>query len=303
MLPASKPRPAGDRPGRSFLDTLRAGALTADGAMGTQLLGARGLRLGVNLEEIVVSCPEVVERIHEEYLAAGAQVIETDSFGANRFRLAADGLEDRARVINRGAAAIARRVAGDRAWVAGAMGPTGLGFEGVTRATRDAVRDAFREQAAALAEGGADVILIETMRWPDEVDLAVEGARSAVGDEVPVVAQVAIGEDLTMADGTPLGAMGHRLPAIGCDVIGVNCCDGALTARAVEALRRLDVPLSAMPSAGLPRTVEGRLVYDLSPERFGAVADRLFRLGVRLVGGCCGTTPDHVRRIAAVAVS
>jgi homocysteine S-methyltransferase len=301
MLPVSKP--AGDAPGRSLLDALRAGPLAVDGAMGTQLYERR-LPFGVNLEALVVSRPDLVEHVHEEYLAAGAQVIETDTFGANRVRLAGDGLAGRVYEINRAAAALARRVAGDRAWVAGAVGPTGLGFDGFPRERRAEVRDAFREQAGALAEGGVDVLVIETMRYPDEIDLAVEGARLAAGRGMPLVAQVAIREDLTMADGTPLEAMGRRLLGMGCDVLGVNCCDGDQAVRAVEALLPLGLPLSAMPSAGLPRQVDGRWVYDVGPERFGDLARRLFGLGARLVGGCCGTTPGHVRRIAAaIAVS
>jgi methionine synthase I (cobalamin-dependent)/5,10-methylenetetrahydrofolate reductase len=285
--------------GRSFLDAVQRGVLTVDGGMGTQLY-ERGILFNVNYEELCASRPDVVERIHEDYLRAGAQVLETNSFGGNRIRLARHGLEDRVHELNLAAARLARRVAGDRAWVAGAVGPTGLVFAGFSEEERVRIRDGFREQAAALAEGGVDAIFIETMRQPEEIELALEGVRLAVGSSLPVVGQVSVDEALTMADGTPVAVMGERLAALGCDVIGVNCCDGPqVVFAAVEKLLPLGVPLSAIPNAGLPRRVDDRLIYVSTPEYFGVFARRLCKLGVKLIGGCCGTTPDHVRRIAA----
>jgi homocysteine S-methyltransferase len=274
--------------------------LTVDGGMGTQLY-ERGVLFNVNYEELVVSRPELVQRIHEDYLRAGAQVLETNTFGANRVRLARHGIDERVRELNLAAAALARTAAGDRAYVAGAIGPTGLVFGGFSDDERDRVREAFREQAAALVEGGVDALLIETMRQPEEIELAIEGARlSAGGRDVPLVAQVSVDDSLTMADGTPIAVMGERLKALGCDVVGVNCCDGPqVVYAAVEKLLPLGVPLSAIPNAGLPRRVDDRFIYVSTPEYFGVFARRLCKLGVRLIGGCCGTTPDHIRRIAA----
>ncbi len=292
-------RPPSGPPGRSFLDAVQRGALTVDGGMGTQLY-ERGILFNVNYEELCLVRPDVVERIHEDYLRAGAQVLETNSFGANRVRLARHGLEDRVRELNLAAASLARKVAGERAFVAGAVGPTGLVFAGFSDDERVRLRDAFREQAAALAEGGVDAIMIETMRQPEEIELAIEGVRLAVAGDLPLIGQVAVDEALTMADGTPVAVMGERLKALGCDVIGVNCCDGPqVVFAAVEKLLPLGVPLSAIPNAGLPRRVDDRLIYVSTPEYFGVFARRLCKLGVKLIGGCCGTTPDHVRRISA----
>lgn len=267
--------------------------------MGTQLY-ERGILFNVNYEELVVSRPDTVLRIHEDYLRAGAQIIETNSFGANRVRLARSGLESRTRELNLAAAALARKAAADRAYVVGAMGPTGLAFGGFSDDERRRVRAAFREQAEALVEGGVDALMIETMRQPEEIELAIEGVREAAGNELPLIAQVSVDQGLTMADGTPIATMGERLKALACDVIGINCCDGPqVVFAAAEKLLALGVPLSAVPNAGLPRRVDDRLIYVSTPEYFGVFARRLCKLGVRLIGGCCGTTPDHVRRIAA----
>jgi homocysteine S-methyltransferase len=291
--------PASARSGKSFLEAIRRGVLTVDGGMGSQLY-ERGVLFNVNYEELVASRPEIVERIHEDYIRAGAQVIETNTFGGNRVRLARHGLEDRVHDLNLAAARLARKAVADRAWVAGAIGPTGLVFAGFSEEERVRVRDAFREQAAALAEGGVDVLMIETMRQPEEIELAIEGVRLAVDGRIPIVAQVSVDEALTMADGTPVAAMGERLKELGCDVIGVNCCDGPqVVYAAVEKLLPLGVPVSAIPNAGLPRRVDDRFIYVSTPEYFGVFARRLCKLGVKLIGGCCGTTPEHVRRIAA----
>ncbi len=275
--------------------------VTVDGGMGTQLY-ERGVLFNVNYEELVVSRPEVVLRIHEDYVRAGAQLIETNTFGANRVRLARHGLDDRVRELNVAAVHLARKAAGERAWVGGAIGPTGLVFAGFTDEERERVRSAFREQAEALAEGGADAILLETMRQPEEIELAIEGVRLALGKSLPLIAQVSVDEGLTMADGTPIAVMGARLKALECDVIGINCSDGPqVVLAAAELLLPLGLPVSAVPNAGLPRRVDDRFIYVSTPEYFGVFARRLCKIGVRMIGGCCGTTPDHVRRIAAAA--
>jgi methionine synthase / methylenetetrahydrofolate reductase(NADPH) len=298
MPPSSSPPPRTST-GRSFLDAIHRGVLTVDGGMGTQLY-ERGVLFNVNYEELVISRPEIVLRIHEDYVRAGAQLIETNTFGANRIRLSRHGIDGRVRELNLAAAGLARKAAGDRAYVAGALGPTGLVFAGFSEEERDRVRESFREQAAALVEGGVDALMIETMRQPEEIELAIEGARRGAGAAVPLIAQISVDDSLTMADGTPIAVMGERLKELGCDVIGVNCCDGPqVVYAAVEKLLPLGVPLSAIPNAGLPRRVDDRFIYVSTPEYFGVFARRLCKLGVRLIGGCCGTTPDHIRRIAA----
>ncbi len=284
-----------------FLDAVRRGVLVVDGGMGTQIY-ERGVLFNVNYEDLVVTRPELVLRIHEDYVRAGAQIIETNSFGANRIRLARHGFSDRVSELNLAAARLARQAVGDRGFVAGAIGPTGQVFAAFGDDDRALVRDAFREQAEALALGGVDALMVETMRQPDELILAIEGVRLAVGDSLPLIAQVSVDTDLMMADGTPIADIGARLRDAGCDVIGVNCCDGPqVVLSAVEKLLPLGIPLAAIPNAGLPRRVDDRFIYVSTPEYFGVFARRLCKLGVRLIGGCCGTTPEHIRRIAAAA--
>ena len=283
----------------SFLDAVRRGPLTVDGGMGTQLY-ERGVLFSVNYEELCASRPEIVLKIHEDYIRAGAQVIETNSFGANRLRLGRFGLEGRVRELNHAAVALARSAAGERAFVAGAVGPTGLVFAGFGDAEKSRVRDAYREQIDALVDAGVDALMIETIRQPEELALAMEAARLSAGTRVPIVAQVSVDERLALADGTDVGVIGARLSDLGADVIGVNCSDGPqVVLAAVERLLPLGIPISAVPNAGLPRRVDERFIYVSTPEYFGVFARRLCKLGVRMIGGCCGTTPDHVRRIAA----
>jgi homocysteine S-methyltransferase len=286
--------------GRPFLDALQGGPLVGDGGMGSQLV-ERGVLFSVNYEELNLSRPELIGRIHEDFMQAGADVIETNTFGGNAIRLAHHGLEERVREINLAAVKIAKDAAAGKAYVAGAMGPTGLLFEaGGAEAGR--VRAAFKAQAEALAEGGVDVLIVETMRQPQEILLAVDAAREVVGKKIPIIAEVSIDQELLMADGTPVTTIGQTLKDRGVDAIGVNCSNGPQDVfSAVEKLVLLGVPITAMPNAGLPRRVDERLLYVSTPEYFGVFARRMFKLGVSMVGGCCGTTPDHIRRIAGAA--
>jgi methionine synthase I (cobalamin-dependent)/5,10-methylenetetrahydrofolate reductase len=285
--------------GQPFLDAIRESVLVADGGMGTQLY-ERGILYNVNYEELNLSRPEAVKRVHEDYLRAGADIIETNTFGANSIRLARHGLEDKVKAINLAAVKLAKDATAGKAYVAGAIGPTGLIFEGVSN-DLPRVRASFRAQAEVLAEAGVDFVVLETMRQPQEILVAVEAAREAIGD-LPLVAEVSIDSDLIMADGTSLATMGEMLKARGVDAVGVNCSTGPQDVfAAVERLMPLGLPVTAMPNAGLPRRVDERLIYVSTPEYFGLFARRMFKLGVRVVGGCCGTTPDHIRRIAAAA--
>jgi homocysteine S-methyltransferase len=205
------------------------------------------------------------------------------------------------REINLAAVKIATEAAADKAYVAGAIGPTGLILEGVEGESAR-VRSAFKAQAEALAEGGVDLLLVETMRHPQEILLALDAAREAVGRDLPVLTEVSIDQELAMADGTQILAMGEALKAHGADAVGVNCSDGPQDVfSAIEKLVPLGLPLLAMPNAGLPRRVDERLIYIATPEYFGLFARRMFKLGVKVVGGCCGTTPEHIRRISASA--
>jgi methionine synthase I (cobalamin-dependent) len=293
--------PPDARPARPFLDALRTGALVADGAMGTRIHEA-GVVFDANYEELCLTRPDLIRRVHEDFVSAGAQLIETNSFGANAIRLARHGLGDKVFDINRAAVRIAREAAGTKAYVAGSIGPTGLLLEDVVlRASR--VREAFRAQADALAEAGVDALVVETMRQPDEMWIALDAVRDATrGSGIPLIAQVSIDADLAMADGTPILAMAEQLEARGVEVIGVNCSIGPQNVTAaVEKIVPLGIPVCAMPNAGLPQRVDDRLIYVATPDDFGVAARRMFELGVRIVGGCCGTTPDHVGRIADAA--
>jgi homocysteine S-methyltransferase len=290
-----------------FIEALRDHPLVADGAMGTQLY-ERGILYTANYEEVCLTRPDLIRSLHREYLKAGANLIETNTFGANRVRLARFGLEHKVQAINEAGVRLAREAiaaagpAARGAWVAGSIGPTGLTVKGMTARDLGELRSTFLEQAQGLA--GADVVAIETMRQPEEMRLAIEGVKEACS--LPVIAMVSFDPFGTMADGTSPEAMADKLAAWGADVIGVNCGDGPtgvfdVVVKMIERMRGTGLPIAAMPNAGIPRRVEGRLIYMANPEYFGKFARRLIKAGVRLLGGCCGTTPDHIRRMAAAA--
>jgi homocysteine S-methyltransferase len=301
----------------SFLDALARGTLVVDGAMGTQLY-ERGVLFTVNYEELNLSRPDLVRKIHEEYVRAGANVVETNTFGANPTRLARHGLEGKVREINAAGVRIAREAMkaappGTPTFVGGAIGPTGLIFPGAAEtaewsaAEREKILDGFKAQADALAEAGADVLIVETMRQPEELRLAVEAVKRT---GVTLVAQATFAdsdEGPIMADGTKPAAIARALRDWGADVVGANCGEGPklLFDVAEQMYGKSDdpfpLPISIVPNAGLPRRIDDRTVYMATPEYFQLYARRMFKLGVRLVGGCCGTTPDHVRKIAAAA--
>ncbi len=287
----------------SLLAALREGTLVVDGAMGTQLY-ERGVLYSACFEELCVTRPELVRKIHEDYVRAGAQLIETNTFGSNALRLEKHGLQARVGELNTAAVKLAREAAAGatRVFVGGAIGPSGYFLGEALEADVRRVGDAFREQAEALVAAGVDALVVETMRQSVELRLAIQAAREASGGKVPVIAHVSIDEAGRMADATPAIEIGKRMIDWGADVIGVNCSDGPMSVlAAVEPMLSLGVPVSAVPNAGLPRRVDDRLVYVSTPEYFGVYARRMFKMGVKLVGGCCGTTPEHVKRIAAAA--
>jgi homocysteine S-methyltransferase len=285
-----------------FLSALRERPLVVDGAMGTELY-ARGVLFTSNFEELNLTRAELVRTVHREYLRAGSTVLETNTFGANRYRLARFNLEGKVRELNQAGVRLAREALAQHGtvggFVAGSIGPTGLNnIKGLADKDLAEVRAAFAEQARGLAD--ADVLALETMRQPEELRLALQAAKDATG--LPVVAMVSFDAFGTMADGTPPEAMAEKLAGWGADVLGVNCGDGPSGVyEVVERMRAVGLPLAAMPNAGVPRRVEGRFLYMANPEYFGVYARRLLKLGVRLLGGCCGTTPDHLRRVANAA--
>ena len=283
------------------MDALRAGGMVFDGAMGTALY-ERGLLYTSSLDAATLSRPEVVREIHDGYVRAGAAALETNTFGANRFRLEPHGLADKMVEINTAAAELAREAAGQSAYVVGSIGPTGLVFKTLAEAQHDEVREAFRKQAAALCAAGVDALILETFRQPEELELGIEGVRAGCESGVPLIASCSFDAFGTMADGTGPEEMAKLLADLGVDAIGVNCADGpAGVYEMVTRMKDAGLPLVAQPNAGLPHRVEGRFAYKATPEYFQLYARRLFKAGVQGVGGCCGTTPDHVMKIAAAA--
>jgi homocysteine S-methyltransferase len=267
-----------------------------DGAMGTMLYG-KGVYINRCYDELNASQPDLVRDIHRAYVKAGAEIVETNSYGGNRPKLARHGLEDRLEEINLQAARIARSAAGERVCVAGAMGPLGMRIEPYGPTSVAEARGFFREQAAALAAGGVDLFVLETFSDLDEIEQALLGVREV--SDLPVVAQMVIREDGRTPFGTEAAVLVERLDELGADVVGLNCSVGPnamlnVAERLVAATRR---PISMQPNAGLPRDVDGRTIYMASPEYMATYAARMIRKGVRFVGGCCGTTPEHIARI------
>lgn len=287
---------------RRFADRLTARPLLFDGAMGT-LLFSRGVPQRASLDELVVSRPDLIGAVHREAILAGADAIETDSFGANRFRLAPYGLAGRASDLNRRAARLARdarEVAGRDVMVAGSIGPLGAAVRGPERRPEGEMRAAFREQVEGLLEGGADLLILETFSDLDELLVGVSEARSLC--DLPIVANMTFGEELVAMDGTGPENAASALAGTDIDAVGVNC--GAGPIGCLDALVRMGpstpgLARSIMPNAGLPQRTAGSFVYAAEPSYLGQAVARFLDAGARIVGGCCGTTPEHTARMRA----
>src|SRR5579859_6096510 len=281
---------------QNFLERLKQSPVLCDGAMGT-LLYAKGIFINRCYDELNLSQPELIRGIHHDYLQAGAEIVETNTFGANSFRLARHSLADRVRDINIAGAHVAREAAKSfDAWVAGSIGPLGVRIEPLGKTALEEARTAFREQVAALVEGGVDLLMLETFGYVEELHQAVLACRD-VNAKVPVVAHVTIDEDGNCLDGSDPEAFAARLTEWNVDVLGINCSVGPVAMLdVIERVRALtSLPLAAQPNAGMPRSVEGRNIYLCSPEYMASYARKFVAAGVRLVGGCCGTTPEHIR--------
>jgi homocysteine S-methyltransferase len=274
-----------------------------DGAMGTMLY-SKGVFINQCYDELALRAPDLLRDVHRAYAAAGAEVLETNTFGANRAKLASHGLEGQVTAINRRAAELAREAADSSGarqpvLVAGAVGPLGMRIEPYGPTSREEARAMFAEQMTALREGGADLFVLETFADLLELEQAILAAR-VVDPAMPVIAMTTVGEDLR----TPFGAapqdVARALDAWGADVIGLNCSVGPQTI--LEAVERMagETPrkLAAMPNAGMPRDVGGRRIYMASAEYFATYARHLVQGGAKIVGGCCGTTPEHIRAMA-----
>jgi homocysteine S-methyltransferase len=281
---------------RRFLDEMQERVFVCDGAMGTMLY-SKGIPITSCFEEMNLSMPSLVKEVHEGYRKAGAEILEANTFGANRRRLSSYGLEEKCREINRAGVRLARECAGDDALVAGAVGPLGVRLAPLGPLTPDEARRAFAEQFAALADAGADLILLETFYDFDELQEAIAAARAAC--DLPLLAQVTIDDDGNMPSGTRPEDFTAKLLATGVDAIGLNCSVGPKVM--LDAIQRMaplsSAPLTAQPNAGLPMNIGGRNIYLCSPEYMAGYVSHFIRAGVKLVGGCCGTTPEHIRAV------
>jgi homocysteine S-methyltransferase len=273
-----------------------------DGAMGTMLYSC-GVFINRCYDELNVTQPEMVRSVHEQYLLAGAEVIETNTFGANSFRLEHYGLGDKVREFNIAGASLARQCVeairekqATEAFVAGAVGSLGVLLEPFGTLSPAVARAAFAEQIAALAEGGVDLLVLETMMSLDEAEQAIATARE-VAPHLPVITLMTVDEEANCLDGSTPEQAARRLTAAGADAIGCNCSTGPATVlTAIERMRpETKLPLVAMPNAGMPQPIEGRNIYLTSPDYLARFARKALRAGATWVGGCCGTTPAHIR--------
>jgi homocysteine S-methyltransferase len=278
-----------------FLTVLAERVVLFDGAMGTRLYEL-GVFLNRCFDELNVSNASLVESVHRSYVAAGADVIETNTFGANRLKLDRHGLGDQVRAINEQGAAVARRAAGDL-FVAGAIGPLGVRIEPWGPTSVDDAVEIFAEQAASLADGGVDLFSVETFYDLAEIESAVRGIRRV--SDLPIIAHMTLEDDGSSLEGVAPEVFGPRLATLPVQAIGVNCSVGpAAMLEAVERMARVvALPISAQPNAGKPRAVDNRNLYLCSPEYMAVYAKRFIEAGVRIIGGCCGTTPDHIKAI------
>ena len=268
-----------------------------DGAMGTMLY-AKGVFINQCYDELDLRAPDLVREVHSAYVKAGAEIIETNTFGANRTKLTPYGLESQVEEINKAAARIAREEAGDNVLVAGAVGPLGVRLEPFGPTSASEAREIFGEQMKALKEGGADFFLLETFADLAEIEQAILAARE-VDAAMPIVAQMTIGTDCLTPYGASAEDIAKALDAFGADILGLNCSVGPqIILDAVEKMTKVTrKKLSAQPNAGMPREVGGRSMYMASPEYMATYAAHLVRAGARVVGGCCGTTPEHIAAI------
>jgi homocysteine S-methyltransferase len=281
-----------------FLEKVENWPMVCDGAMGTMLY-SKGISLTRCFDELNLSSPQLVKEVHLAYVKVGAEILETNTFGATRRRLEKYNQGDKVREINLAGARLAREVAGEDLYIAGSVGPLGVRLEPLGPTSLQEAREAFREQIATLAEGGVDLLMVETMSDPNEAHQALLAARDVCS--LPVVVQMTVQDD----GSTPIGALpedfARKLDEWGADIIGLNCSVGpAAILEALEIMAAItDRKLSAQPNAGMPRTVQGRNIYLSSPEYMASYARRFIQCGARLVGGCCGTTPGHIKAIKA----
>lgn len=280
----------------TFSDALQRRVLVCDGAMGTMLY-AKGIFINRCFDELNLSAPELVEEVHREYLEVGVDILETNTFGANRLKLTPHGCGEKVNEINRRGVQIARKVAGESAFVAGSIGPTGKQVGASGELSEAEAKAVFAEQVAGLLDGGVDVFMLETFSNLDELHQAVLAVQEAC--DLPIVAQMTIGDDGNSPMGVPPAEIARKIASWNVAAAGLNCRVGPRTMlesiTAMSAACRL--PLSAQPNAGIPEFFEGRFLYMATPEYLAEYAKRFIKAGVKIVGGCCGTTPKHLKAI------
>jgi methionine synthase I (cobalamin-dependent)/5,10-methylenetetrahydrofolate reductase len=285
-----------------LLSRLKRGPVLCDGAMGT-LIYAKGVFINKCYDELNLTQSDLIRGIHQEYLSSGAEVIETNTFGGNSYRLARHGLVDKVHEINFQGAKLARQAAdaynakvAAEVLVAGSVGPLGMRIEPLGKTSREEARESFKQQMVALLEAGVDFFMLETFGYLEELHQAILAARE-VSPQTQIVAQVTIDEDGNCLDGASPETFVAKIEEWGADVIGCNCSVGPVAMlEAVERIRRHTTrPLAAQPNAGIPRSIEGRNIYLCSPEYMASYARKFAAAGVGLIGGCCGTTPEHIK--------
>jgi len=280
---------------KPFRERITQGPILCDGAMGTVLDLYEYDEKPHEIQNL--KNPDIVERIHREYIDAGSEIIETNTFSANRFRLAQYHLEDKLKEINLRGVEIARRAAGDDVYVAGAVGPIGKLLEPVGKIKREEARDAFKQQIEVLLEGGVDLIMLETFVSVQELDEAIAAVKELT--KLPLIAQKAFAEDGAILSGSyPIEVVEHIIEQ-GVDVVGANCTVGPQRMFGIiRSMHKDGIILSAQPAAGIPTLLDGRSIYHTTPEYLGTYAKELVEGGVTLVGGCCGSTPSHIAAMA-----
>ena len=273
--------------------------MVADGAMGTMLY-AKGVFINRCFDELNLSAPDMVRQIHQDYVKAGAEILETNTFGGCRPRLSAFGMAEKLKAINQAGVRLAREAAKDKAFVAGAVGPLGVRIEPLGPTSFAEARAAFREQIEALVEAGIDLLILETFANLDELREAVLAAREVAGSDLVIIAQVTIDDFGHLPGGSAPETFAREMDSWPVDVIGLNCSVGPkATLETIEQMMAVtSKPMSAMPNAGLPMRVEGRNIYLCSPEYMSQYARRMLQAGVKVIGGCCGTTPDTIAAVA-----
>lgn len=281
---------------RNFLERLERGAVLFDGGIGTELY-KRGVFINRCFEELNLTNPTLVKQVHEEYKKAGADVLETNTYSANRYKLKQFQLEDKLYKINFEGAVIARQAAGDELFVAGSVGPLNVRIEPLGPISREEACEYFSEQIQPLVDGGVDLIILETFIYPEELKQAVNAVRKICG--LPVIAQMTIDEDGSSLTGANPEIMIRELENSGADIIGVNCTVGPqVMLHWLETIRKITAkPISIMPNAGKPKNIDGRNIYLTSPEYLGEYAKHYIQAGANIIGGCCGTTPDHIQKM------